>query len=65
MDNIWAILAKLSSGEQRNSAQNLNPNPGYHLMVMVIGVSTTVEYALKSAYETLIGRLTEASASAH
>ncbi|TXI92741.1 MAG: hypothetical protein E6Q34_06120 [Burkholderiaceae bacterium] len=45
------------------SAQNLNPNPGYHLMVMVIGVSTTVEYALKSAYETLIGRLTEASAS--
>lgn len=45
------------------SAQNLPPNPGYHLMVMVIGVSTTIEYALKSAYETLLGRLTEASAS--
>lgn len=34
-------------------------NWGYHVMIMVIGVSTTVEYSLKSAYETLIGRLTE------
>lgn len=34
-------------------------NAGYHLMVMVIGISTTVEYALKYSYETLIGRLTE------
>jgi hypothetical protein len=34
-------------------------NAGYHVMVMVIGTSTTVEYGLKAAYETLIGRLTE------
>lgn len=34
-------------------------NAGYHVMIMVIGGSTTVEYALRSAYETLIGRLTE------
>jgi hypothetical protein len=34
-------------------------NVGYHVMVMVIGVSTTVEYAVKAAYETLVGRLTE------
>ncbi len=34
-------------------------NAGYHVMVMVIGVSTTVEYTIKSAYEVLIGRLTE------
>ena len=34
-------------------------NWGYHVMVTVIGTSTTVEYALKSAYETLIGRLSE------
>jgi hypothetical protein len=34
-------------------------NPGYHLMIMVIGCSTTVEYALKSAYESLVGRLSE------
>ena len=32
-------------------------NAGYHVMIMVIGVSTTVEYALRAAYETLIGRL--------
>lgn len=38
-------------------------NPGYHLMVMVIGVSTSVEYALRSAYETLIGRISHALAS--
>ena len=36
-------------------------NAGYHVMVMVIGTSTTVEYGLKAAYETLIGRLTELS----
>jgi hypothetical protein len=31
----------------------------YHVMVNVIGVSTTVEYALRMAYETLIGRVSE------
>jgi len=34
-------------------------NGGYHLMIMVIGGSTTVEYLLRSAYETVIGRLAE------
>lgn len=34
-------------------------NTGYHVMAMVIGTSTTVEYALRSAYETLFGRLAE------
>jgi len=37
-------------------------NGGYHLMVSVIGGSTTVEYALRSAYESTLGRLSEASA---
>jgi hypothetical protein len=32
-------------------------NFGYHVMIMVIGASTTLEYALKSVYETLIGRM--------
>ncbi len=36
-------------------------NAGYHLMVMVIGTSTTVEYALKGIYEHTIGRLAEAT----
>jgi hypothetical protein len=34
-------------------------NFGYHVMIMVIGTSTTVEYTLKYVYETMIGRLTE------
>jgi hypothetical protein len=34
-------------------------NSEYHTMIVVIGVSTTVEYGLKGAYETLVGRLTE------
>jgi|SRR5579859_1771681 len=37
-------------------------NPGYHVMIMVIGISTTVEYGLKSIYETLIGRLSALTA---
>lgn len=34
-------------------------NAEYHVMINVIGISTTVEYALRSAYETLVGRTTE------
>jgi len=34
-------------------------NFGYHVMIVVIGVSTTVEYGIRSAYETLIGRVSE------
>ena len=37
--------------------RGLDLNAGYHLMIMVIGTSTTVEYAIKSAYELLVGRL--------
>ena len=38
-------------------------NGGYHLMVMVIGSSTSVEYGLKGIYEHTIGRLAEATVS--
>lgn len=38
-------------------------NFGYHVMIMVIGTSTTVEYGIRSAYETLIGRVSEATQS--
>jgi hypothetical protein len=33
-------------------------NWGYHVMIVVIGVSTTVEYAIRSAYESVVGRMT-------
>ncbi len=36
-------------------------NGGYHLMVNVIGISTTVEYGLKGFYEHTAGRLAEAT----
>lgn len=36
-------------------------NGGYHLMIMVIGTSTTLEYSVRSVYETLIGRLAEST----
>ncbi|MBV8388534.1 MAG: hypothetical protein JO080_01905 [Mucilaginibacter sp.] len=34
-------------------------NTGYHLMIVVITGSTTVEYGIKSFYETIIGRITD------
>jgi hypothetical protein len=34
-------------------------NTGYHVMIMVIGGSTTVEYGLKAWYETVAGRVTD------
>lgn len=36
-------------------------NLDYHVMVMVIGTSTTLEYALKFGYENIVGRATEAT----
>lgn len=38
---------------------NFPTNYGYHFMIWVIGVSTTVEYTMKSWYETIVGRLTD------
>lgn len=37
----------------------LPENAGYHVMIAVIGVSTTVEYALKGIYEGVVGQFTE------
>jgi hypothetical protein len=36
-------------------------NSEYHVMIWVIGVSTTVEYGVKWGYETIVGRVTEAT----
>jgi len=35
-------------------------NAGYHVMIVVIASSTTVEYGLQAAYESLVGRAFEA-----
>lgn len=34
-------------------------NLGYHVMIMVIGTSTTVEYGIRAVYEGIVGRLSE------
>lgn len=52
-----------SYGAVNHEIQKYPFNGGYHLMVMVIGTSTTVEYTLKGAYERTIGRLAEATKS--
>lgn len=38
-------------------------NGEYHTMIAVIGSSTTVEYGIRGAYETLVGRLSELASS--
>ncbi|PWU19961.1 MAG: hypothetical protein C5B50_05110 [Verrucomicrobia bacterium] len=38
---------------------NFKFNTGYHVMIMVIATSSTVEFGCKAVYETLIGRLTD------
>ncbi|MGZ4034623.1 MAG: hypothetical protein ACXVP4_07150, partial [Bacteroidia bacterium] len=35
-------------------------NGGYHFMIWVIGSSASVEYSIKSWYETIVGRVTDA-----
>lgn len=56
LGQFWHSYAAVTTETQR---RELEPNPGYHLMIMVIGLSTSVEYALRSGYELLVGRLTE------
>lgn len=38
---------------------NFNYNFGYHAMIKVIGISTTLEYGFKSIYENSVGRITD------
>lgn len=46
--------------EVTSATKDLYPfNTGYHVMIGVIGVSTTVGYGLRWSYETAVGRLTE------
>jgi hypothetical protein len=54
---LWGAYA----GVIRETTSRHEPtNWGYHLMIVVISVSTTVEYAARSAYETTIGRVSAA-----
>ena len=46
-------------GRVWDATQQYPFNGEYHTMIGVIGTSTTVEYGIRGAYETLVGRLTE------
>jgi hypothetical protein len=57
--HIGQFWSSYKAVTEETVARKMPFNAGYHLMVMVIGVSTTIEYAIKFAYESTIGRLTE------
>lgn len=54
LDQFWQ-----GYGAAAGASAPLPANAGYHLMVVVIGASTTIEYGLKGVYEQLIGHFTE------
>jgi hypothetical protein len=57
---FWQSYAAVTDATlQRGDALNV----GYHVMINVIGISTTIEYALRSVYETIVGRLSAATRS--
>lgn len=51
---IWSSYRSVTREQMRADYPG---NPGYHVMICVIAGSTTVEYALRSAYENTLGRL--------
>ena len=57
---IWSSYASVTREQVRGHYPG---NPGYHVMICVIAGSTTIEYALRSAYENTVGRLSAATAA--
>jgi len=57
---IWTSYAAVTEEQVRAKYPN---NAGYHVMIGVIGSSTTVEYGLRSLYENTLGRISWATAS--
>lgn len=57
---LWGSYAAVTREQVREDAP---ANVGYHVMILVIASSTTVEYALRSAYENVAGRLSWAVSS--
>jgi hypothetical protein len=57
---LWSSYFAVTAEHLR---QNYPLNPGYHVMIIVIASSTTVEYGLRWAYENTFGRLSWALSS--
>ncbi len=59
ISQLWSGYAEVYGVTKRNYPFD----SGTHLMVMVIGTSSTVEYTIKGVYENTVGRLSEFTAS--
>ncbi len=57
---IWTSYAAVTEEQVRAKYPG---NAGYHVMIGVIGSSTSVEYGLRSMYENTLGRISWATAS--
>jgi hypothetical protein len=57
---IWSSYAAVTEEQVRAKYPS---NAGYHVMIGVIGSSTTVEYSLRALYENTLGRISWATAS--
>ena len=53
IDQLWSSYAAVTREQIRSG---LPANASYHVMIMVIATSTTLEYGLRSLYENSIGR---------
>lgn len=59
MAHVGQFWSSYWAANREIRARGYGFNGGYHAMVMVIGVSTTVEYALRGLYESTMGRAFE------
>ena len=55
---FWRAYARVI-----DATRGFSFNGEYHVMILVIGSSTTIEYGIKGAYETLVGRLSGLTAA--
>ena len=54
LNQFWTSYEKMY---EKTKEKGYPFNTGYHIMIMVIGVSTSIEYTVKSLYGNTIGRL--------
>jgi hypothetical protein len=60
IEQLWSSYAAVTEEQVR---ENYPMNFGYHVMICVIASSTTVEYAIRSAYENTLGRISWSTSS--
>ncbi|CAA0079101.1 Decaprenylphosphoryl-beta-D-ribose oxidase [Zhongshania aliphaticivorans] len=61
IDEYWTLYDRVTA----LSAENYPANTEYRTMLRVIGISTTLEYLVKGAYEASLGRLSRWLAGGH